>query len=220
MAAIDGISDRHVMEFAAMERVKKKPNIKRFLIAAVIAAVIATVAFSVGASDLSERTDAIVNSLIFKINEMSVGEKMELDGITIFRTSDSPDFPTIEEFFEKTGYDVLYPSKLPENVEIIEVSLFDSRDENGNYTPEYQNVAYATSDPENYSIVVSMNPNESKKFLTAEGHEVKEINGFECYFPMDYGECRFIHNGYVYYVKAPTDSEIEEIISGLREYED
>lgn len=202
------------------KKIKRIPRIRKFLIAAVISALL-LLATNFVAMALGYDTLAILKEFGDRIIEMFEGERTEYKGTTITKGGEVIAYSSVERFYCKTEYNVLYPSKLPRNIKIESVELFGSSDCENNYTSNYKTVFFITNKSPCYNVEINMNPDADKFFLTEESFSTVNINNLQCfYIQSEDVQCYFIHNNHVYYLSAPTYDDIVTIVSNMKEYEE
>lgn len=163
-------------------------------------------------------TMSILKEWGYRIVEMFEGEQAEYKGITIIKGSNSKTYGTIDEFLTQEDYKILYPTKLPKNVEIIEVKICNSFNDDNSYSSEYNDIYYVTN-LSNTSIIVSMNPNANKDFLTNPCYTNETINNYDCflYQPSNTLQCFFIHESIVYNIQTTSYDNLITILNNLKE---
>ena len=95
------------------KKIKRIPRIRKLLIAAVIS-VSLLLAANFAAMAMGYDSLAILKEFGDRLIEMFEGEKTEYKGITITKGGEVIAYSSVEKFYSKTEYDVLYPSKLPQ----------------------------------------------------------------------------------------------------------
>lgn len=202
--------------FAKTKKTRKThPRFKALLIAACIAILV----LSVNIFAMACGTDVIslLRNFGDSIVELLDGEKIVVDDTETVKLGNIVSFASVEEFLESESISVLYPSILPDDVKITNVSLTSSF-VNGTYNAVYKDVIYTTDNPR-FSLKIYRNPDFNKGFMNDPNAEIKAINGYECYmihFEASV-QCFFVHNNNVYLVNAPTFEDAELIINNLRE---
>lgn len=202
------------------KKIKRIHRIRKLLIAAVISVSLLLaanfVAMAMGYDSL-----AILKEFGDRIIEMFEGEKVDFKGHDIIKTGRNVSYSSIDEFFEKTDFDILYPSVLPDTAKIKFIKIDGSYDSNFNYTTDYQRIFYVT-DKTSISIIANANPEWNKAFLTDPNNEIKTIGKYKCYISLsDYTiQTYFIYDGIVYSILTPTYDDIVTIVSNMKEYEE
>lgn len=194
---------------------KSRPHFKALLIAACIAIFV----LSVNIFAMAYGTDAISLLREFgnKVVDMFDGEKTEYKELEIVKVEEATSYSSIEEFLDKENIPVLYPTTLPNDAEITNVSLASSF-ENGTYNAVYKDVIYTTDNPR-LNMVIHTNPEYNRGFMSDPNAEIKTVNGYECYFiRLETGaQCFFEYNGNVYLVNALTCEDAEFVVNNLKE---
>lgn len=163
-------------------------------------------------------TISILKEWGHRIVEMFEGEKAEYKGITIINEGESISYSSNEEFVNKENLNILYPTKLPENIQIIQIAVSGSYDSNYNYSSEFRRVFYVTNN-NNTNIIVNTNPNVSRDFLENPNLKIETIGSYECYIDCfdNLIQCTFIYNDITYTVKTTTHDSLVTIITNLKE---
>ena len=190
-------------------RSTKVKSRKILLIAAIISILIAIFAVSSIAfewnifDELKDRFGMVFNT--------PVNEEVDTNGVTITMNGESVVYNTLEDALKNEGINVLYPTKLPENIILDNISFYEEY--------EKEKVTFAFND-ENliYSIVF-------KQMLTIDlksvANEVIEINGIQCYIiempDIKTTQIYFEYNGNVYETSYTDKQELIEIIHNLKE---
>lgn len=202
------------------KKIKRIPRIRKLLIAAVISVSLLLTA-NFAAMAMGYDSLAILKEFGDRIIEMFEGEKTEYKGITIIKEGESISLSTIDEFYSETELNVLYPSKLPDDMKINNIMVSGSYDENYNYDSQYYRIFFSCNDI-GTQVIVNTNPKASRKFMTNPNLKIDIINDHNCYIhTCEYGvKANFIHNNYVYYLNAPTYDDIVTIVSNMKEYEE
>lgn len=152
-----------------------------------------------------------------RIVSMVQGEQIEYKGITILK-DEKIIFSSIEEFNNETQLKILYPTKLPENINLSIVTLGGSYDKNNNFSTEYYDVVFATNDPQT-SITIHTYPEFSNYFISNSNLSKENINGYECYLDfMDTEvQCSFAFDENSYVIRAKNYEDIKTIVLNLKE---
>lgn len=106
-----------------------------------------------------------------KIIGMDAGAKMNEGNITLVKGGESITYSSIEELLENEGYDIMYPSELPEKVSITQISYQIVNEKQVLYCIQF-------SDPM-VSVVISTKPDFSQEYL--EQHEKLEHSLLQAY---------------------------------------
>lgn len=194
---------------------KTHPRFKVLLIAACIALLV----LSVNIFAMARGTDAISLLREFgdRVVEMFDGEKVADNDKEAVKLGAEVFYDSVEEFINQENLPVLYPAFIPGDAEITGVSLTPSF-ENGEHSAVYKDVIYTTDKP-SLNIVIHINPDYPRGFLSDPDAESKTINGYECYIICLEAsvQCFFVYNNNVYVVNAPTCEDVELVINNLRE---
>ena len=104
--------------------IAKKPKLRLKIVAAIAALLVLsfstlTVAAKVGG--YSNAWDFVLEN-VGNISKMEPGDFIDGDGITLIKGGKSIAYGSIEELISTEGYDILYPSKLPNDIRITKIT--------------------------------------------------------------------------------------------------
>lgn len=196
---------------------QKKLKFKGLLIAACLAILILLanlVALACGVDTVS-----ILKEWGHTIVEMFEGEKKTYENLTVIKEGELVSFSSISDFYDDMALNVLYPSKLPDETVLTGINVTGSYDSKMNYSSEYIRIIYVTNNPQ-ISITINTNPNFSTEYVNSPNFTVETINEINCYFDEslnDCAQCYAVIDGYTYVIKASNHSQIDLIISNLKE---
>lgn len=195
-----------------------KVSFKKLMLVAVISALI----FALGVTVMGKKIGSldILKDFGDRIIELVAGESVEYEGAVILKQYDYEYFNSIDEFFSKTDFVVLYPEELPNNVKIESVRLrnyYDYKEQK--YNAEYKTIIFLTNQPDKFCFYVYTNSDYQKNIINNKHLFVDTINNLKCYTDMSVMECHFIYENNVYFVKAPTYEDVVTIVSGMKKYE-
>lgn len=183
---------------------KKRVIFKRVaLIAAVVAVIMATTVVIASAFGFD------VFGYLSEIAHKEDGEKIDIEGFTFYNSVESKYYSSLEEILAEYKWDIMYPRKFPENVNIKEVSI--------NVTPRGNDeIRIYTSCTE---ICIFIEQNVSNEIAWAEHDSFCEVNGVKYYIFQRDG--RYIANAYYmgdyYYIQANNYDDLIFIINNLKE---
>lgn len=195
---------------------KRIPDLKKLLIAAIIAAIL--IIFGIGVI-------ADTSGLLFNIpdwdnvlDSIDFGERVSVGDIELYKCVNGKNYGSVEEFLEDTELDILYPSKLPGKAEIVSVNIADSTNDSGNIDSDYSDIIFATN-KKGLSLTVCTKPDFEWNFLTADYTKKETINNFECYLVDTEStiRCYFFNNSKVYNISVPNHDDLVYIINNLKE---
>lgn len=192
---------------AINSHIKKKFRAKRLAVTAAVLAIIFAL-FSIIAAALGSSSIDLLKQMGHAIAEMFSGESVEQGGITIIKHNESKEYDSLEALFEEEEIDILYPTWLPENEEIVSV-LYKHIDQSERYIIQTTNIKY--------NITVTLNskiPEEAKSSAP-----VKEINNHKCYCDIEEGlvQALFEYNNMLYSIKSDTEENLFKTIENLKE---
>lgn len=186
---------------------KKKMRAKRL---AVIAAVLAFIfaLFSIFAFATGNNPIELLKQMGHAIIEMIDGETVDVGGVTIYAPHKTKEYDSIETLLKEEEIDILYPTWLPENEEIVSVLyLFDEQAES--YILQCNNVAY--------NIIVELS-NTVDYDIKNDCIEEKIGNWDFYYFVEDFSSQAFLeYNNNLYKIHSDTTEDLFKIIESLRE---
>ncbi len=190
-----------------LSTIKKKTAAKRIaVIAAILAFIIA--AFNIFAFATGNSAVDLLRQMGHAIAEMFNGETVDVGGVTIYTPHKTQKYDSIETLLKEEKIDILYPTWLPENEEIVSVLyLFDEQAES--YILQCNNVTY--------NIIINLNRtiNERSKTNCAK----KEIGNFNFYYFVEGNSAQAFleHNNNLYTVCSDTNENLFRIIENLKE---
>lgn len=194
---------------------QKKLKFKGLLIAACLAILILLANFVALACGVD--TISLLKEWGNRIVSMVQGEQIEYKGITILK-DEKIIFSSIEEFNNETQLEILYPTKMPANINLSIVTFGGSYDKNNNFSTEYYDIVFVTNDPQT-SITIHTYPEFSNYFISNSNLIQETISGYECYldFMDDEVQCSFVFDESSYVIRAKNYEDIKIIISNLKE---
>lgn len=163
-------------------------------------------------------TIAMLKNLGYSIVEMIVGEQKDIDGNSIVKVEKSLSYNSIEDFLQTETDAILYPTKMPDGIDIDSIKIRNSMEDFSTYNVDYKDYFFVATDS-NYSFIVRTSPNAQKQFLTNSNLDHEIINSYDCYIFQDttYVQCNFIHENIVYEISVPTYESLITIINNLKE---
>ena len=203
----------HKEESAAPETAKTtqkqyKKN-KIWLVAACIAILVALFSIISVAYDWS--VFDFLTEKFGSVHSAPVGEKQEFNGVTVFVNGKNTNYKSIEAALKAEKIDILYPTVLPDNINVTEIIFSEDIDTNG--------VFFRFNNTELFIEVFS------NKQLTAatkkDATEVQEINSITCYIcempDINSYQINFEYNGDIYAFNHSNRELLVEIIENLEE---
>ncbi|MBQ8182669.1 MAG: hypothetical protein IJ025_02060 [Clostridia bacterium] len=189
---------------------KKRYNKKMvWLIAACIALLVAL--FSIVSSATEWSFFDFLTEKFGSVHSTPIGERIDFNGETIILAGSSTTYSSVEEALEAEKIDVLYPSVLPESIEIKEL-LFHQNDSTKTMTYIFNDTALSLEVYFNTSI-----PEEEKQVST----EIREINSITCYIcdmpDISNTQITFEYEGNTYTFSHTEKDALIEIIENLKE---
>ncbi len=190
-------------------RSTKVKSRKILLIAAIISILIAiftisSIAFEWNIFDeLKEKFGTVFN--------VPANEEMKMSGVTIVSNGNSVFYSDVKEALKNEKLEVLYPTKLPQNVILERVSIYQkNQEEKMTFTFNDKNLVY--------SVILNQTISKDIKHIT---NEIIEINGKMCYLVEmnDIGvvQIYFEYNEDFYELSYTDKQELIEIINNLKE---
>ena len=190
-------------------RSTKVKSRKILLIAAIISILIAIFAVSSIAFDwnifdeLKERFGTIFN--------IPANQEMEMSGVTVVSHGKSIYYNNLESALNAEDVYVLYPTNLPENIELKEVVIYREYD--------YEKITFVFNNTNLiYSVILNQVILDDIKFISS---ETIEVNEFVCYVTektdVKVVQVYFEYKGNVYETSYSDKQELIEIIDNLKE---
>ncbi len=203
---------------AKKEKVKRicRKRAKRLLLVAVISALVLATGIAVCGKKISSLD--VLKGFGDSLIEMFVGEKVNLEGFEILKKGEDQFYETINGFFAKTDFDILYPDKLPDGIVIEKVHISNYADNNLNLIEECKHISFITNKIGKYQISVATLSEEN----SYEGSIYKKIGEFDCHMGIDENivTCDFVYENNSYYIHAPTYEDVVTIVSGMKKYDE
>ena len=188
---------------------KKKIRAKRLAVIAAVLAILLAMFCIVAVSNETSFERFITNMIDHILFEMKPGENEMHGNIELIKFDESIVFSSAEEFAEHENIEILFPTWLPENNKITEISYY-SEDTLGEFYVLYCGDAA-------YSIEVSIDKTVSEK--TKAVNPSKKVGEHTVYIIADDGFAQgiFDYNGSCYTVSAYTEEEVLKIIESFKE---
>ena len=146
-----------------------------------------------------------------------IGEFVNYKGISFRNAGSTTVYETVEEFMENEDYNILYPTKYPEGVELDDILISSALESDYSLSFMFEEVLFSTH-TKYVSFTANPNPNAPRHFLNYENANVEVINSITCYIsdmPCFY-QCEFVHDGVTYTLTSPEYDHIVEIVNGLK----
>lgn len=186
---------------------KKKIMAKRLVVIAAVLAFIFAL-FTIFTFATGNSAIDLLRQMGHAIVEMFSGETVDVGGVTIYDPYKTKEYDSIESLLTEENIDILYPTWLPENEEIVSVTyLIDAQVEN--YILQCNDVKY------NISIYSNRNISNKTKNSCIEG----EAGNFRFYYFVEgaTAQATFEHNNMLYSIKSDTKDNLFKTIENLRE---
>ncbi len=186
---------------------KKKLSTKRIaVIAAVLAVLIALFGiFAIGSGDaVTEFFRQMGNS----IHEFLDGCPKEHNNITFYKNDKMITYASLEDFKKSEGIEILYPTWLPNDEKIVEISYLDA---------EGTEIYLLSSNVPEHSISIDINTDLDEKVKSE--CKKKDIAGHLVYYlnASEYVQANFVYENNLYYVIASDEDDLFRIIENLKE---
>ena len=192
----------------------KKKTKKSVRIIAILVASIATLLLSltVAASVQGKPVMQFISENIKIMLSMDTGDKLEEEGITLVKCGKSMEYNSLEEAVKATGYDILYPSYLPKEVNIERIVMAEV-DSNGAMA-----ISYVTN---NADISISISLNFNLNYPNWDNSIVYSNAIMEFYIVDLEGEFQAVglYNNMKYSIKYNNYDELINILNGIKEIE-
>jgi len=186
----------------APARVVKKRIIwkKVWLVAAIVALLISAATITASAFGFN------VFEYFREVIGLSAGEKVDKGTVTLINRGEAKEYDSIEELLEAENINILYPSVLPEGIEIESVRI--SEDTNGECIKIFTNNSQV-----NIAIYAGRTPTDS----TFEDSEVFELNGIKFCVNEELVSAYCYHNNCFYSIQANNYENILQMIDNIKE---
>lgn len=190
-------------------RSTKVKSRKILLIAAIISILIAIFAVTSIAFDWNIFDE--LKSRFGTVFNVPVNQEIDVNGISLIMNGESFSYKNIEELLQQKNFNVLYPTKLPKDINLKKVVL--SKDDSK------EKLIFVFSDNNLlYSVTLKQVLPPDIKFIA---NEVFEINKINCYLieMKDIGivQIHFEYNQNVYLISYTNKQDLIEIIETLKE---
>lgn len=188
------------------ETARRKVTAKRI---AIVAAIMAIIIAIIGVMSIA--SEDIFGDLLARFGKPFVehldSEAVKYGGIVMYNADETRDYDTIEELLKAEKIDMLYPSWLPEGVEVDHIRFAVESNEK-EYSINCNNYAYS----------IKMYP-QKQLDEEAKTNTCKEIKGFDVFYFSENGvtQCNFIYKNNLYSVIADSIDNLFKIIENLKE---
>ena len=186
---------------------KKKIRAKRLAVTAAILAVIIAL-FGVIAVASEDIFGDLLSQIGSEIWELFEDDKIELDGVTVYKPDEQKHYSSVEEFINNEELDIMYPTWMPANEKIINVwyELFE----------DIETYTFQCSNP-HQSIHVKLNSELSERLK--ENNIKKEIGKLTVYIKYtDQGiQADFEYKNNCYNINSDTEENLVKVIESLKE---
>lgn len=191
-------------------RSTKVKSRKILLIAAIISILIAIFAVTSIAFDWNI-FDELKNRFGTVFN-VPANQEMEMAGITIVSHGELIVYNNLKEALCSEDIDILYPNKMPQNIEVTGLSLYE---ESGK-----DKISFTFNDSAvTYTVVI--NDNIPQKILNDNNIEKKIINDIVCFIndmtDINWVQIHFEYNGNLYVLSYDNKQDLIEVIKNLKE---
>ena len=153
-----------------------------------------------------------VKENIQKITGMDAGDRMNEGNITLTKHDGVVTYKSVEELLRAEGYDIMYPSELPEGVRITKISQQIISDEEIVYCYQFTDETLFIMVSTKSSIL----PEDLKEY------KLLENNAMSAYFiPKDNGDCQIVgYDGkYEYLIYGSDYDVLIKILNSMRKIE-
>ena len=154
----------------AVKPTKKRINKKKvWLVAACIAILVAL--FSVVSVANDWNVFDFLSEKFGSVHSAPIEEELDFNGVTVVMNGKNVNFQSIEEALKEQKLDVLYPSTLPNSIEIDKITLYEEN--------SADKLSYSFNDVDLYAEI-SFNASVSQEVIN-DATETKTINSIKCY---------------------------------------
>ncbi|MBE6692336.1 MAG: hypothetical protein E7586_03255 [Ruminococcaceae bacterium] len=211
MAIVKKAEKEHVVITDNKSAVRRAPRarvlLKRIAVIAAVVIILTTatvgVASAFGVNILEE---------LYKISLEEDGAKKDIEGFTFYHSGEAKYYSSLEEIIEEKNWDILYPTKFPENVKIDKIMLDKSSRGNDHI--------YMITNDKNISIGIERNaPNQYQWEDQDEFYVINEVK-YHVYQRNNALYCAVsYYNGDYYSIQAGNYEDLILIIDNLKEIE-
>ena len=192
---------------SAVSDAKTKVRAKRLALAAAVIAFI-LVLFSIFTLASDSTFGDLLSEMGHSLMDILDNDSVEHNGVTMYNYDETRKYQTVEELISAEKLDILYPTWLPENVKVSQVTYISEGKE-----AEYNILC------ENPIHAVLIYPNQTINKEVKQDCLLKEINGYEVYYftEKDFVQGDFIYKETLYAVTTDTEENLFRIIENLKE---
>ena len=187
----------------APARVVKKRIIwkKVWLVAAIVALLISAATITASAFGFN------VFECFREVIGLSAGEKVDKGTVTLINRGEAKEYDSIEELLEAENINILYPSVLPEGIEITTINIKEGTN-SGNF------IQVLTNDAQT-NIVIYTNRLESNSSFN--GCEEHRFNGYTFYVRKELNSAYCYSNDCYYSIQSNSYNNLLLIIENIKE---
>lgn len=194
----------------AVKTIKKHFNKKKiWLVAACISILVALFSIACVANDWN--VFDFLSEKFGSVHSAPVGEEQDFNGVSVWVCGENKNYSTIEDAFKAENIDVLYPSVLPEGLELTDIIF--TRNNNSD------EIVLTFNDAELYIGIYCNKPLSEK--AKDDATEIKEINSFTCFIyempDINSYQISFEYKGDTYTFNHSNKELLIEIIENLEE---
>ena len=190
-------------------RATKVKSHKILLIAAIISILVAIFTISSIAFDWNIFDE--LKNRFGTVAEAPVNEEIEVNGISVYMYGERKDYDSLEDVIETKNIDILYPTKLPNDIMLNRVvfSNFESKEK----------IVFSFNDKDfTYTILFGEGVTEDKRNVST---DILKINDIDCYVieKIDVGivQIYFEYNNNLYKLTYNNKQGLIEVIENLKE---
>lgn len=192
----------------------KKKSKKSVRVIVILAAAISVMLLSVTAMAISQGKSVgkFISENIQKIFNMDASEQIEEGGITLIKNGERLQYSSIEEVTTAMGYNILYPSYLPQGVNVEEIILTNTDDNDKTI------ISFVTNDIR-LSFRITIGDDSTFDYQTSS--ELYKISFCDCYVIKKEGSIQaiFYYKENKYDIKCNNYDELIKILDELKEIE-
>ena len=140
---------------------------------------------------------------------MDLGEEISNDGITIIKNSQPKYYDSIEKLLATEGFDIYYPSLIPNNQSITEIRYVDESRDNYALYFVFSDNAYALQIFNYYSTNIKALYNHEYLSVNNIDYYITSINGTSYHAICQY-------KGFEYAIDSPNYDDLLKIINNMK----
>ncbi len=191
-------------------RATKVKSHKILLIAAIISILVAIFTISSIAFDWNIFDE--LKNRFGTVAEAPVDEEIDVGGVTVVMRGESKKYNSTEDAVRNINIDILYPSKLPSNIILNQIVLFEKISN--------EKIVFLFND-ESFTYTILFNDSLPEEVLFDSNVEVLNLNGINCYIidmpDLGHTQVYFTYNNDLYLLNYNNKQDLIKVIENLKE---